>query len=65
MVCITDNFDLTFDFYNYVKKKTKKTHTHFFLTVPGNNNFFLTVLAILVTQGRNATLYDIEGKVYV
>lgn len=60
MVCITDNFDLTFDFYNYVKKK-KKT-THFFLTV---NNFFLTVLAVLVTQGRNATLYDIEGKVYV
>lgn len=61
MVCITDNFDLTFDFYNYVKKK-KKNHTHFFLTV---NNFFLTVLAVLVTQGRNATLYDIEGKVYV
>lgn len=61
MVCITDNFDLTFDFYNYVKKKQKK-HTHFFLTV---NNFFLTVLAVLVTQGRNATLYDIEGKVYV
>lgn len=60
MVCITDNFDLTFDFYNYVKKK--KNHTHFFLTV---NNFFLTVLAVLVTQGRNATLYDIEGKVYV
>lgn len=46
--------------YNYVKKK--KNHTHFFLTV---NNFFLTVLAVLVTQGRNATLYDIEGKVYV
>lgn len=61
MVCITDNFDLTFDFYNYVKKKDKN-HTHFFLTV---NNFFLTVLAVLVTQGRNATLYDIEGKVYV
>lgn len=60
MVCITDNFDLTFDFYNNVKKK--KNHTHFFLTV---NNFFLTVLAVLVTQGRNATLYDIEGKVYV
>lgn len=58
MVCITDNFDLTFDFYNYVKKN----HTHFFLTV---NNFFLTVLAVLVTQGRNAILYDIEGKVYV
>lgn len=62
MVCITDNFDLTFDFYNYVKKKQQKKHTHFFLTV---NNFFLTVLAVLVTQGRNATLYDIEGKVYV
>lgn len=63
MVCITDNFDLTFDFYNYVKKKTKKnTHTFFSYS---NNNFFLTVLAILVTQGRNATLYDIEGKVYV
>lgn len=62
MVCITDNFDLTFDFYNYIKKKNKKNHTHFFLTV---NNFFLTVLAVLVTQGRNATLYDIEGKVYV
>lgn len=61
MVCITDNFDLTFDFYNYVKKNPKN-HTHFFLTV---NNFFLTVLAVLVTQGRNATLYDIEGKVYV
>lgn len=61
MVCITDNFDLTFDFYNYVKKN-KKNHTDFFLTV---NNFFLTVLAVLVTQGRNATLYDIEGKVYV
>lgn len=61
MVCITDNFDLTFDFYNYVKKN-KKNHTHFFLTV---NNFFLTVLAVLVTQGRNATLYDIEDKVYV
>lgn len=63
MVCITDNFDLTFDFYNYVKKQNKKTHTHFFLTVI--INFFLTVLAVLVTQGRNATLYDIEGKVYV
>lgn len=62
MVCITDNFDLTFDFYNYVKKNQKNTHTFFSYS---NNKFFLTVLAVLVTQGRNATLYDIEGKVYV
>lgn len=62
MVCITDNFDLTFDFYNYVKKN-KKNHRHiFFLQLIKD---FLTVLAVLVTQGRNATLYDIEGKVYV
>lgn len=60
MVCITDNFDLTFDFYNYVKKKN---HTHIFYLQLIKD--FLTVLAVLVTQGRNATLYDIEGKVYV
>lgn len=45
-----------------LKKNKKNTHTFFSYS---NNNFFLTVLAILVTQGRNATLYDIEGKVYV
>lgn len=57
MVCITDYFGITFIFYNYVKYTILKKTVY--------KRFFFTILAVLVTQGRNATLYDIEGKVYV